>query len=205
MKGFIYIASAFETVNRSVCGQQGSWIDNDPHFWSSPPTWGICRNDLRAQAEPGDVVFFVLPRRGRHPQMIFGYLTIARIISHMDAYHSTELASKRMKNGMPNGNIIVNAKGDYNRFDAGVHRHKFDKIRRHYAIGMTEQSKMLTADEIQRLAPNFLNALGTVIGVPGDRAIDIITRRGRELTAAQVSALLKWLNGSYRAPWLRTR
>jgi hypothetical protein len=105
-----------------------------------------------------------------------------------------------MKNGVPNGNIIVNAKGDYNRFDAGVHRHKFDKIRRHYAIGIAEQSRMLTADEIQRLAPDFLKALGSVIGVPGERTIDIITRRGRGLTAAQVSALLKWLNGSYRAP-----
>jgi len=32
MKGYIYIASAFETVNRSICGQKGSWVDNDPHF-----------------------------------------------------------------------------------------------------------------------------------------------------------------------------
>jgi hypothetical protein len=193
MKGFIYIASAFETVNRSVCGQRGSWIDNDPHFWSSPPTWGICRNDLRAQAEPGDVVFFVLPRRGRHPQMIFGYLTIAKMISHLDAYHSTDLASKRMKNAMPNGNIIVNAKGNYNRFDGGVHQHKFDKIRHRYAVGITGQSRMLTAEEIRRLAPEFLTTLGSVIGVQGDRAIDIITRRGRILTPAQVTALLAWL------------
>jgi hypothetical protein len=57
VKGYIYIASAFETVNRSACGQKGSWVDNDPHFWTSPPTWGICRNDLRAGAEIGDFVF----------------------------------------------------------------------------------------------------------------------------------------------------
>jgi hypothetical protein len=196
MKGFIYIASAFETVNRSVCGQKGSWIDNDPHFWSSPPTWGICRNDLRAQAEPGDVVFFVLPRRGRHPQMIFGYLTIARIISHLDAYKSDDLTSKRMKNGMPNGNIIVNARGDYNRFDGEVHRYKFDKIKRHYAVGIPDQSRMLTVDEIRRLAPQFLSTLSTIVGVEGERAIDIITRKGRILTGAQVTALLTWLHGS---------
>jgi hypothetical protein len=194
MKGFIYIASAFETVNRSVCGQKGSWIDNDPHFWSSPPTWGICRNDLRAQAEPGDVVFFVLPRRGRHPQMIFGHLTIAKVISHLEAYRSAELASKRMKNGMPNGNIIVDAKGAYNRFDAGVHRHKFDRIKHHYAVGIPEQSRILTADEIRRLAPQFVKTLGSIIGVHAERAIDIVTRRGRILTRAQVMALLAWLN-----------
>jgi hypothetical protein len=76
LKGYIYIASAFETVNRSVCGRKGSWVDNDPHFWTNPPTWGICRNDLRAGAEIGDYVFFVLPRRGRHPQMIFAYLKL---------------------------------------------------------------------------------------------------------------------------------
>jgi hypothetical protein len=40
MKGYIYIASAFETVNRSVCGQKGSWIDNDPHFLDVPANLG---------------------------------------------------------------------------------------------------------------------------------------------------------------------
>jgi len=102
MKGYIYIASAFETVNRSACGQKGAWIDNDPHFWTSPPTWGICRNDLRAGADVGDVVFFVLPRRGRHPQMIFGYLKIAEKISHLEAFSRPALASKRMGNKVPN-------------------------------------------------------------------------------------------------------
>ena|ERR1035438_4093402 len=104
-KGYIYIASAFETVNRSVCGQKRSWVDNDPHFWTSPPTWGICRNDLRTGAEIGDVIFFVLPRRGRHPQMIFGFLKVAKKISHLEAFARPELRSKRMGNKMPNGNI----------------------------------------------------------------------------------------------------
>src|ERR1700733_13967401 len=128
MKGYIYIASAFETVNRSICGQKGSWIDNDPHFWTSPPTWGICRNDLRARADVGDYVFFILPRHGRHPQMIFGFLNIAEKISHFDAFRRHDLRSKRMGNKMPNGNIIVCANGTYNRFDGGVHKRKFDKI-----------------------------------------------------------------------------
>src|SRR5207302_3597272 len=99
MKGFIYIASAFHTVNRSKCGRGGSWVDNDPHFWTNPPTWGICRNDLRKRADPGDYIFFVLPRHGRHPQMIFGYLRIAEPkITHAAAYHRGDLKSKRMGN-----------------------------------------------------------------------------------------------------------
>jgi hypothetical protein len=106
MKGFIYIASAFHTVNHSKCGRGGSWIDNDPHFWTSPPTWGICRNDLRKRADPGDYIFFVLPRHCRHPQMIFGYLRIAEPkITHAAAYHRTNLKSKRMGNKNPNGKI----------------------------------------------------------------------------------------------------
>src|SRR6266699_1847496 len=108
MKGYIYIASAFETVNRSICGRHGSWVDNDPHYWSDPPTWGICRNDLRADAKKGDVVFFVLPRQGRYPPTIFGYLTIEKVVTHATAYYIPSLVSKRMGDKEPNGNTIVN-------------------------------------------------------------------------------------------------
>lgn len=194
MKGYIYIASAFETVNRSVCGQKGSWIDNDPHFWTSPPTWGICRNDLRAGAEVGDFVFFVLPRRGRHPQMVFGFLKIDEILSHVEAFRRPDLRSKRMGNKMPNGNIIVGAGGEYNRFDGGAHRHKFDKIKRHYVVGSETESRMLTSEEIRRRSPTFLKALRSILGVQGDQAIAIISRKGRVLTAQQVRSLLTWLN-----------
>jgi len=86
MSGYIYIASAFETVSRSSCGQAGSWIDNYPHFWTDPPTWGICRPDLRAGASEKDVVYFVLPKHGRHPQMILAYLTIKEIITHTEHF-----------------------------------------------------------------------------------------------------------------------
>ena len=194
MKGYIYIASAFETVNRSVCGQKGSWIDNDPHFWTSPPTWGICRNDLRAGAEVGDIVFFVLPRHGRHPQMIFGFLKITAILSHIEAFRRPDLHSKRMSDKMPNGNIIVDAGGEYNRYDGGAHWHKFDKIRKHYVVGSEAESRMLTSEEIRRLAPTFLKTLGSILGVRGASALDIISRKGRVLTAQQARALVSWLS-----------
>lgn len=194
MKGYIYIAGAFETVNRSVCGQKGAWVDNDPHFWISPPTWGICRNDLRARAEVGDFVFFVLPRHGRHPQMIFGFLKIEEIISHAEAFRRTDLRGKRMGNKMPNGNIIVDSGGGYNRFDGGAHKHKFEKIRGNYVVGSETESRMLTSPEINRLAPRFLSTLAYVLGFPGHRAIDLISRKGRELTHSQVRLLLLWLN-----------
>lgn len=194
MKGYIYIASSFETVNRSACGQGGSWIDNDPHFWSSPPTWGICRPDLRAGAEEGDVVFFVLPKNGRHPQSIFGYLTIDKMVTHAEAFCNAKLLSKRMGNKTPNGNIIVNASGTYNRFDAGAHFENFEKIKNRYAIGRSSESRMLTHREIQRLAPLFVEQISRVIGKQGERAIDVISRKGRKLSPAQVQALLAWVN-----------
>src|ERR1035437_2269357 len=196
MKGYIYIASAFETVNRSVCGQKGSGVDNDPHFWTSPPTWGICRNDLRSGADVGDFVFFVLPRKSRHPQMILGFLKIAEKISHIEAFPRPELRSKRMGNKMPNGNIIVEVDGGYNRFDGGVHKHKFEKIKRHYVIGSEAESRMLSPEEIRYLAPRFLWELGSILGLRGDRAIDIISRKGRVLPDRQVKSLLNWLNKS---------
>ena len=200
MKGYIYIASAFETVNRSVCGQKGSWIDNDPHFWTSPPSWGICRNDLRAKAEHGDVIFFVLPSRGRHPQMIFAFLKIAEIVSHSEAFGRVELRAKRMGNKMPNGNIIVDIRGNYNRFDGGVHHHKFERIKRHYAIGSESGSRMLSAAEIKRLAPTFVPTLSSIIGIEGERAIDLVSRKGRRLDEQQVRSLLRWLNSRYASP-----
>jgi hypothetical protein len=52
---------------------------------------------------------------------------------------------------------------------------------------------MLRADEIGALAPLFVQTLGSICGKQGDRAIDIISRKGRELTAAQVRSLLTWL------------
>ncbi len=164
MKGYIYIASAFETVNRSVCGQKGSWIDNDRHFWTSPPTWGICRNDLRAGAEVGDFVFFVLPRWGRHPQMIFWFLKIAGTLSHIEAFRRPDLRSKRMSNEMPNGNIIVDAGGKYNRFDGGAHWHKFDKFNRATLI----ISVVKNTGQATRTVPvnTMSSARGETISVP---------------------------------------
>ena len=197
MKGFIYIASAFHTVNRSKCGRGGAWIDNDPHFWTEPPTWGICRNDLRRAANRGDYIFFVLPRRGRHPQMIFAYMRIAEDkITHLAAYHRKDLRSKRMGNKNPNGNILVDASGRYNRFDVDVHKQQFDRMKNEYAIGDPSMSRMLTDRAIRFLAPQFLSKLSSIIGTSGSRAIDIISRRGRQLNQHQIQLLLSWLAGA---------
>ena len=126
--------------------------------------------------------------------MIFGFLKIAEKLSHIEAFRRPDLRCKRMGNKMPNGNIIVEAGGEYNRFDGGAHRHKFDKIKRHYVVGSEAESRMLTSEEIRRLAPTFLKTLGSVLGVQGARAIDIISRKGRVLTAQQARALVTWLN-----------
>jgi hypothetical protein len=197
VKGFIYIAGAFHTVNRSKCGQGGTWIDNDPHFWTHPPTWGICRNDLRKKCDPGDYIFFVLPLHGSHPQMIFAYLNICQIITHHEAYHRPDLRKKLMGNKNHNGNIIVDADDAYNRFDFGVHKHKFNRIKNHYAIGDSTKSKILTAKQIQALAPQFLNKLVSVLkpsfSISPTKPFDIITRAGRQLNETQIKSFLTWI------------
>jgi len=125
--------------------------------------------------------------------MIFGFLRIAEKISHVEAFPRRDLRSKRMGNKMPNGNIIVDAVGGYNRFDGGAHKDIFEKIKRHYIVGSETESRMLSAEEIRRLAPKFLKTLGAIVGIRGDRAVDIISRKGRVLTLRQVNSLLAWL------------
>ena len=129
MKGFIYIAGAFTELKKGKCQPNKSRLDNDPHFWTSPPTWGICRNDLRKNCNIGDYIFFVLPKASKYPQMVFAYLKVKQIITHIEAFNTQGLKSKQMGNKNPNGNIIVNSSGGYNKFDAGVHKNKFCKIK----------------------------------------------------------------------------
>ncbi len=169
------------------------WINNDPHFWSDPPTWGIYRNDLRQAIDPGDFVFFVFPRQACHPRMIFGYMQVAEKITHREAYHRPDLLSKRMGRKSPNGNIIVDANGNYSRFDGGVHAHIFDRIKNHYIVGVPSSSRMLDDKVIRLLAPRFLSKLKSIVHIAGSRAIDIISRKGRRLNENQVKKLLTWL------------
>jgi len=194
MKGFMYIAGSFETVNRSKCGRGKGWIDNDPHFWSDPPTWGICRPDLREKVDEGDYIFFVLPKNGRHPQCVFGYLKVEDKISHLDASKRSDLISKRMGNKNPNGNIIVDASGHYNRLDGQSHKGNFDRIKRWYVIGSPATSRFLTHADIQRLAPTFLPTLSRVLRKNGENPYDVISRYGVELSPSQVQQLIDWVN-----------
>jgi len=194
MKGIIYIAGSFETVRSATCGRGKEWIDNDPHFWTIPPTWGICRNDLRRKAEPGDIVFYVLPMHAKHPQCIFGYIKINEIITHVQAWHQPNLRSKRMGNKNPNGNIIVTSDGTYNRYDAGAHLHMFERVKGRYAVGDIKHSRLLSAEEIERLAPDFVRTLSRVMGGAGNRAIDFISRAGSILNEKQVNQLLIWID-----------
>jgi hypothetical protein len=196
MKGFIYIAGSFKSVRRSKCGEGKGWIDNDPHFWTFPPTWGICRNDLRRRVVDGDYIFFVLPSNAEQPQSVFAYLCVSEKITHADAYRRRELRAKQMGNKNPNGNIIVDGDGSYNRFDAGVHRHIFDKVKLEYAIGDPERSRLLSEAEIGTLAPQFLEFLKNVFGGNGTKPYDLISRYGRQLSESQVRTTLDWLNAN---------
>src|SRR6266516_1867300 len=159
----MYIAGAFETVNRSKCGRGKAWIDNDPHFWTSPPTWGICRSDLRRKVNLGDYVFFVLPKHARHPQMIFGYIRVIEKINHVTAFSRANLVTKRMGKKDPNGNIIVNSRGRYNRFDLGAHQRIFEKVKPEYVVGDARSSRFFDDKKIRALAPKFVATLRKIL------------------------------------------
>jgi hypothetical protein len=192
MEGRIYISGVFTTVDRSKCGGVG-WLDNDPHFWNSPPTWGICRTDFRRVIKVGDYIFFVLPKASELPQMVYGYFKVREKICHMQAYARRELRRKRMGNKVPNGNIIVDARGRYNQFDGGPHKDRFSEIKPYYIIGDTNESAFLSEERIRRLAPGFVGILNRVFRTREKSAFGIIGRKGRRMSEEQVGRLLAWL------------
>ncbi len=202
-KGYIYIAGYFLATGRSSCGEGPGRIDNDPNFWDgppTPPTWGICRPDLRERVTDGDYVFFVSPRRSALGQTVFGYMQVLEDTDHATAFHRPELRPKRMRVGKnPNGNILVTGQGKYNRkADAGAHEHNFERIQAHYVIGNPQSSwfGLLDAEtraNLSQKAVEFPRVLREVFDLPGERPIDIITRAGKEMNQAEVEALRRWV------------
>lgn len=195
MKGIIYIAGAFQNLKATDCIIEGE-IDNDPHIWTKPYTWGICRPDLRERICIGDYVFFVLSANANLPQMIFSYIKVAKIITHKDAYFEPELRSKRMANKKYNGNIIVDENGDYNRFDLGIHRHNFERIKKRYVVADMSISKKLSGQKIIKESAEFVNNLKHIFEIKSkvNTPIDIISRYGKSLTEIQVHKLIDLLN-----------
>jgi hypothetical protein len=191
MQGRIYISGSFTEIIPPLSKED--WRDNCPHFWSEPPTWGICRPDFRKSLSVGDYVFFVLPANVRLPQMIYGYMRILEKIDHLAAYHRPELFDKRMGNKNPNGNIIVDSAGNYNKFDMGFHLGNFSKIKQHYVIGDPENSEFLTEAKLLQKQPAFQATLNAIFNKQGKTPIDVITRKGRRMDQQQVASLLHWL------------
>jgi hypothetical protein len=78
VQGRIYISGAFTTVNPS-----NGRVNKDPHFWTMPPAWGICRTDFRKAINIGEYAFLVFPKDAVLPQMIYGYLRVSEKITHV--------------------------------------------------------------------------------------------------------------------------
>ena len=178
MEGRIYISGAFTNIKYNKCKPNSKCIDNDPHFWSIPPTWGICRYDFRNRVNPDDYIFFVLPTTAELPQMIYAYMQIEEIITHEEAYNRLELKNKRMKGANPDGNIIVDYLGKYTHYDGGAHKDKFEIIKQRYAIGNTRNSRMLSAKEIQKKSSSFVSILNLIFDCNKLTPFEIISRKG---------------------------
>jgi hypothetical protein len=102
-----------------------------------------------------------------------------------------------MGNKNPNGNIIVDANGQYNRFDGGIHEKRFEKIKLYYVIGDESNSEFLTEKKIRQLAPGFLSALDEIFESKESSVFKVIGRSGRRMSEKQINQLLTWLH-SYR-------
>ena len=113
-------------------------------------------------------------------------------MTHLDAYPL--FRNKRMGNKNPNGNIIVDQKGNYNLFDAGIHKKSFDKIKEYYIVGDKEHSKLLESSKIKNLSATFNDVLNKIFNLKSKSNFEIITRKGRVLNDSQVNFLLEWIN-----------
>lgn len=192
-QGRIYIASAFTNLKYSKCKSNKEWLDNDPHFWgNSAPTWGICRTDFRKQLNTGDYIFYVLPKNIDLPQMIFGYIKILENITHIAAYK--RFPYKRMGNKNPNGNIIVDKFDNYNKYDYGIHKKRFEQIKKYYIVGDKANSRLLEPNEIQNLSMGFLNKLNEAFNTKATNIFAVVGRKGRVLNEKQINILLNWLH-----------
>lgn len=192
MQGRIYISGAFTNLKYDRCKPNKEWLDNDPHFWKSPPTWGICRTDFRRALNKNDYIFFVLPKNIELPQMIYGYMKIVENISHCEAFK--RYPNKRMVNKNPNGNIITDIRGNYNKYDQGIHKDQFESIKKYYVVGDKTNSKLLKTEEIKHLSIYFLPTLQKVFNSKAPDVFSIIGRKGRVLNSTQIATLLTWLN-----------
>jgi hypothetical protein len=94
---------------------------------------------------------------------------------------------------IPNGNIIVDAHGRYNRFDGGYHKDRFAEIKRYYVIGDTKESQFVSEERIRKLAPGFLGVLNRVFGTREKSVFGVIGRKGRRMSQEQARGLLAWL------------
>lgn len=191
MKGRIYIASVFRSLRQTGCVVHGE-VDNDPHIWNEPYTWGICRPDLRNNIDVGDYVFFVLGNKADLPQMIFAYIKVREIITHEEAYK--KLRNKRMNGKIYEGNILIDSKGRYNKYDKGKHKNKFKKIKNKYVIADMKHSRKLEKNEIIEKSKNFVNKISDIFNKKGKTVYDILSRKGRKMDELQINKILQWLN-----------
>jgi len=189
MSGRLYIAKVVKNLDPNL-----GPVDTDPHFWNDPPTWGICRADIRRNVEKQDYVFFTSSASGSNfPQMIFGYMKIKKVIDHHKAF--IEFPQKRMRVGAKiNGNVLVDCSGNYHPGDLGAHEDRFPEFVKHYAVGFKGQSRMLSLDEIRAKAPQFVPTLQKIFGTTKSKAHRIIGQGGRKMTYQQTQDLLTWLN-----------
>ncbi|MCU7490548.1 MAG: hypothetical protein HF312_02695 [Ignavibacteria bacterium] len=139
-----------------------------------------------------DYIFFVLPKNIKLPQMIYGYIKIVENIPHCEAFK--RFPNKRMRNKNPNGNIITDIRGNYNDYDQGIHKDRFESIKNYYIVGDKTHSRLLKNEEIKHLSRYFLPTLQKVFNSKAPDVFSIIGRKGRVINETQISALLTWLN-----------
>jgi Nucleotide modification associated domain 2 len=183
VKGYVYITST---------GTDPALRNNlsDPLF-TRIPTLGACMPNIRRNVVRGDWIFVVSGRVSAVQQYVVGGLRVAEKIDALAAYERfPENRLQQSNEGRIQGNIIVTGDGRHHPLD-NHSSESFDERIKNFIVG-SESMSLDTSAEVALGREQTLPKLSELLGKPGNRAIDVMSRWSK-LDDGQVDDILTWL------------
>ncbi|KRR10847.1 hypothetical protein CQ12_21505 [Bradyrhizobium jicamae] len=186
MKGYIYISGTGTDPHA-----RGNM--NDPILFRKTPTLGACMTNIRRVVLPGDFIFVVSGKVPAVQQYVVGGLQVDERIDALAAYRRfPEDRLQTGANGLVEGNIIVDAKGNQHPLDTHKPDTFEDRIK-NFIVGKNPVA--LESDrEVAMGRDQTLPKLSEMLGKRGNRVFDVMGRAAK-LNESQVKDMLSWLQG----------
>lgn len=186
MKGYVYISGTGTDP-----GARGNM--NDPILFSKTPTLGACMPNIRRLVLPGDFIFVVSGKVPAVQQYVVGGMEVAEKIDALAAYRRfPENRLRTGENGMVEGNVIIDSRGNQHPLDDHEADTFEDRIK-NFIVG-TKPIALETEREVSLGREQTLPKLSELLGKRGNRVVDVMSRWAK-LDEGQVQDMLSWLQG----------